>query len=106
MQSIGEVGEEGGDVGVRRRRGLRPVAAGPVHAGGAPIAQGQGDLKLSPVSSVRCIGSRNSPLIRGGIDGFFFFFVGVAVSISEERLRRACHDEEPPGTDEEAEGAQ
>lgn len=36
----------------------------------------------------------------------FFFFVGVAVSISEERLRRACHDEEPPGTDEEAEGAQ
>lgn len=105
MQSIGEVGEEGGDVGVRRRRGLRPVAAGPVHAGGAPIAQGQGDLKLSPVSSVRCIGSRSSPLIRGGIDGFFFF-VGVAVSISEERLRRACHDEEPPGTDEEAEGAQ
>jgi hypothetical protein len=36
----------GGDVRIRRGRRVRPLAAGAVHAGRAPIAQGQGDVRI------------------------------------------------------------
>jgi hypothetical protein len=93
----------GGDVWVRRRGGVRPLAAGAIHAGRAPIAQGQGDV---PESAAFFAGK---PLLLA------FDFLGsvtigggvcvAAVCVSEERFG-PCHHEKSAGDDEEAEGAQ
>jgi hypothetical protein len=92
----------GGDVWVRRRGGVRPLAAGTIHAGRAPIAQGQGDVPNPRASSLETAVAR--VLFLGSVtigDGVCV----IAVCVSEERFG-PCHHEKSAGDDEEVEGAQ